>query len=102
MLKLILISLFTGLFLTGCFPVVKPTPPTYTVIKTVPSDALIADCHITKPSLTKKEYLLLSGEEKETFLTSLVLSLKGNLSACNKQLAGLRNWKKETLNKTDP
>ena len=99
MLKTILFSIITAFLLSGCFPNVKPETPTYTVIKTVPADALLANCPVTKPRLDEKEYLKLDYEAKETFLSSLVISLYGDLVVCNKQLEGLRNWKKQI---TDP
>jgi len=49
--------------------------------------------------VSKEEYIALTTDAKEAALTDLTISLYGDLKACNKQLEGIRNWKKNILDK---
>ena len=99
MFKHVLFLITTTLVLTGCVPNVKQDTITYKTIPTTPPDTLLIKCEITKPGVSKEEYIALTTDAKEAALTDLTISLYGDLKACNKQLEGIRNWKKNILDK---
>lgn len=92
-----------GLFaLTGCTSNIKQETPVIKITPILPADTLLAECNVTKPPVSKADYVKLSSDEKESLLTDLSILLYGDLETCNKQLAGLRKWKQDIKDQYKP
>ena len=75
------------------------TPPTVTQVNTkviAPDDSLIIDCNITAPP-DKKEYVAATMKIREQSLANYSSSLMNDLIICNQRIAGIREWKVNTI-----
>lgn len=101
MRKMFLLSvIFLTFILSGCDPNLHRRDPeivykTKTVLIT-PEDALLKNCSVPKP-IVKKEYLNLSLNDKESYLSGLTVELYSKIDECNADKKSLRDWKSRQI-----